>query len=309
MSHRPFAASLQKTLGNFPIFPAQTRMIPSLHHPSVSRHLSHVVHNFLKSASPSRPLMDPASHHGHLCHLLICSFQMTDLSIPFNKTHINLPISSIFSHTLLARPPPFARVVVLSLPQKTKVFVSPFASDFCYFFHTRMFPQSSATLLVFLLTPTLLVFFLVHSRCDSICLYCSGCVLVRLSNIHRANVRRVKTLPQKQQESQNQALYRFRLREGLEVRTPKLLAALPTLNVRHVGLVITRVTSVFGFCHISMRLRLVTSTWVTNVDFLVHLHELAVQVLPFRSLDALADGLADCVPVLVPICRPPLWWR
>ena len=35
---------------------------------------------------------------------------------------------------------------------------------------------------------------------------------------------------------------------------------------------------------------------MTNVEFLVHLHELVVQVFPRRSLDALVDGLANCVP-------------
>ena len=39
-------------------------------------------------------------------------------------------------------------------------------------------------------------------------------------------------------------------------------------------------------------------------------HDLVVQLLPFRHLDALADGLADCVsprPPVVSIC-PPHWW-
>ena len=40
-------------------------------------------------------------------------------------------------------------------------------------------------------------------------------------------------------------------------------------------------------------------TRMENVDCLDHVRELVPQLLPFRFLDALVDGLADCVKVLV----------
>ena len=57
------------------------------------------------------------------------------------------------------------------------------------------------------------------------------------------------------------------------------------------GLSVVRVTTVFGVP------RLPCYTWVTSVDLLTHLHEHVVQLLPFRSLDAHVDGLADCMPI------------
>ena len=47
------------------------------------------------------------------------------------------------------------------------------------------------------------------------------------------------------------------------------------------------------------RLRPDPSTWVTIIDFLVHIHKLAVQVFPYRSLDASAGSLADCMSMLI----------
>ena len=82
---------------------------------------------------------------------------------------------------------------------------------------------------------------------------------------------------------------------AIEVRTPKFLAdLLSTLNVRRVGLVIMRVTSVFGVPHVPQRLCPAASTWVTNIDFLAHLHKLVVQVIQFRSLDSLVYGYIPC---------------
>ena len=75
--------------------------------------------------------------------------------------------------------------------------------------------------------------------------------------------------------------------------------ASPSLNFGRVRLVIVRVTSFFGVPHLPKRLRPAASTAVADVDSLVHLHELQVQVLSSRPLDALVDGLAICMPVLV----------
>ena len=69
-------------------------------------------------------------------------------------------------------------------------------------------------------------------------------------------------------------------------------------------LFVGRVATFFGVPHLPSRPSPTTSTWITNVDFLVHLHKLVKQVLPFRSLDTFGDGLTMCVPVLLHQWRP-----
>ena len=54
-----------------------------------------------------------------------------------------------------------------------------------------------------------------------------------------------------------------------------------------------------GVSYLSQRLGPAASTWMTDVDVLVHLHALVVQVLPIRSLDAFVDRLTNSMPVLV----------
>ena len=77
------------------------------------------------------------------------------------------------------------------------------------------------------------------------------------------------------------------------VRVPQFLADFaPTLNLLHVGLVEnTR--------RLLLRHPSLSSTRSTDVDLPVHLHQLATQVLPLRSLDASADGLTNCAPTFV----------
>ena len=65
----------------------------------------------------------------------------------------------------------------------------------------------------------------------------------------------------------------------------------PIYDLLLVELVKVRVASLFGVSFLHQRLGPAASTWMTDVDFLVHRHELVVQVLPFRSLDALVGGL------------------
>ena len=60
-----------------------------------------------------------------------------------------------------------------------------------------------------------------------------------------------------------------------------------------------RVGSSLGVSHLPTRPCPAASTWITDVDFLVHLHDPFAQVLPFRSLDAFLDGLTTCVAVRV----------
>ena len=53
-----------------------------------------------------------------------------------------------------------------------------------------------------------------------------------------------------------------------------------------VGLVVVLVASLLRISYLPQRLGPAASTWMTDVDFLVHLHILVIQVLPFRPLDA-----------------------
>ena len=94
-------------------------------------------------------------------------------------------------------------------------------------------------------------------------------------------------------------------RAGVGLLRCMLAGLLSTLDVRRAGLVLLCVTSVFGGCHLPKHLRLATSSWMTSVDFHVHLHKLEVQVLPFRSLDAFVHGLTTCVPPFVHKGSPP----
>ena len=72
-------------------------------------------------------------------------------------------------------------------------------------------------------------------------------------------------------------------------------------NLLLAGLVVVRVASLAGVSYLPQRLGPAAPTWMTHVDILVHLHKLGIQVLPFPSLDTLADSLPHCMPVL----RPP----
>ena len=86
----------------------------------------------------------------------------------------------------------------------------------------------------------------------------------------------------------------------LQVFVPHVLPNRVTIyDVLLAGVVTVRVASFFGVSHLRKRLGPAASTWTANVHFLVHLHELAVQVLPFRSLDALIYGLAIGIPIFV----------
>ena len=41
------------------------------------------------------------------------------------------------------------------------------------------------------------------------------------------------------------------------------------------------------------------ATWAADIDFLVHLHKLAIQVLHLCAVDTPLDGLTNCMPVFV----------
>ena len=87
----------------------------------------------------------------------------------------------------------------------------------------------------------------------------------------------------------------------------------PSCAVLLAGRVVVRITSVFGVRRLPKRLRPAACTLMTNVDFLVHRHELVVQVLPFRHTRRpckwIGSQRASLPPhVAVPICRPPVWF-
>ena len=67
-----------------------------------------------------------------------------------------------------------------------------------------------------------------------------------------------------------------------------------------------RVTSPFGVSHLPALRGPAASTWVTNLDFLVHLPEHVVQVSPFRWLDKLRASHRP--QAVLSICRPQHWW-
>ena len=77
-------------------------------------------------------------------------------------------------------------------------------------------------------------------------------------------------------------------------------------NLLLAGLIVACVAFFCGIHYLPQRAGPAASTLVTNIDFPAHLHELVVQILPFRSRDALAYGLANKSQIFS-ICQPPRW--
>ena len=73
----------------------------------------------------------------------------------------------------------------------------------------------------------------------------------------------------------------------------------PICDLVLAGVVLVRVACLFGVSHFPQCLRPAAAPWAANIDFLVHLHKNVTQVLLFRTLGALVDGLADSVPIFV----------
>ena len=75
----------------------------------------------------------------------------------------------------------------------------------------------------------------------------------------------------------------------------RALGGPPSCAFRRVGPTIKSVASLSGVSYLPQR-PVPASTWMTGVDFPDHLQECLVQILPFRSLDALVGGIFISCP-------------